>query len=360
MNKFTVSENETRKSVFTYIRKKSSYLITQSDLKSKFGSSKLVKAAITEAQERIRRNAPAVSHREQFLTKLRNNADNLARCLPESGHRMGEFKYIINEQCQIRGTWDHTQEYATSCQWRAKHGTVEMKLPISLIGRLEAMEGVMTLRGKQIQQGIWKCEWLVLDYTRNGRGFINSEITYHMQKGYVVRREEGRRGSWYSEAGWYHTTDIADARQHLKQFNTEHKEEIKWQARTAKQKAERDAAREKEMKRRERQQAKEKREMEKSMKRVAKSAEVKDAIQHMYVYQDSIKAGNCIPGTDGFLAAHNLQKTDTRSGEFLLRISRDTWQHDNVVRIILHYIRDNHNNFYLQNERLVRFTLNQM
>lgn len=358
MKNFTVSENATRKSVFAFIRK-NPYL-TQPDFKKKFGSSKLVKAAIAEAQDRIRRNAPAMSIREQFMAKLRKNADNLAGCLPSSGYSMGEWKHIINEQFKIRGAWDSTHEYAKSCKWRANHGTVDMKLPIALIGRLEAMEGVMTLRGKQIQQGIWKCQWLVLDYVRDGRGFINSEITYHMEKGYVVRREEGRRGSWFSKAGWFHTTDIADARQHIKQFNAEHKEELRYQARAAKLQAERDAAREKELKRRERQQAKEKKELEKSMKRVEKSAEVKDAIQHMYVYQDSIKAGNCVPGTNGFLAAHNLQKTDTRSGEFLLRISRDTWQHENVVRIILHYIRDNHNDFYLQNERAVRITLNRM
>ena len=358
MKKYTVEENATRKSVFACIR--NNHYLSQSNLKRKFGNSKLVKAAIAEAQERIERTAPAMSIREQFAAKLRENADKLARCLPASGHAMGEWKYVINEQCGIRGTWDRTREYAASCKWNANHGTVEMRLPIALIGRLEAMEGVMTLRGKQIQQGIWKCQWLVLDYTRNGRGFINSEITYHMQKGYVVRREKGRRGSWFVEAGWYHTTDLADARKHLKKFNAEHKEEIKHQARAAKLQAERDAALEKELKRRARQQAKEKKEFEKSMKRVAKSAEVKDAIQHMYVYQDSIKAGNCVPGTNGFLADHNLQKTDTRSGEFLLRISRNTWQHENVVRVILHYIQDNHSDFYLQNEKAVRITLNRM
>lgn len=357
MKNLTAPENATRKSVFACIRKQS--YLSKSDIMKKFGSGKVVKAAIAEAHDRIRRNAPVQSISEQFIVKLRKNAESLAGCLPSSGYSMGEWKHIINKQFNIRGAWDSTQEYAKSCKWRANHGTVDMELPIALIGKLEAMEGVMTLRGKQIQQGIWKCQWLVLDYTRDGRGFINSEITYHMEKGYVVRREDGRRGSWYTKAGWFHTTDIANARQHIKQFNAEHKEELKYQACAEKLQAEREAAREKELKRRERQQAKEKKELEKSMKRVEKSAELKDTLQRMYIYQDSIKAGNCVPGTNNFLAAHNLQKTDTRSGEFLLRISRNSWQHQNVIRILVNYVRNTYPEFYTQNEKAVRIILNK-
>ena len=352
MKNFKASENATRKSVFAYIRK-NPYL-TQTDFKKEFGSSKVVKAAIAEAQDRISRNAPVQSIREQFIAKLRKNADALSGCLPSSGYSMGEYKHVTNKQFNIRGSWNSTQEYARSCTWRVKHGTVDLELPIALIGKLEAMEGVMTLRGKQIQQGIWKCEWLVLDYTRDGRGFINSEITYYMEKGYVVRREQY---DWYNKGGWFHTTNLADARKHLKKFNEERKAYLKKKARAAKFEAEREAAREKELKRRERQQAKEKKELLKSVKHVEKSAEMKDTLQHMYVYQDSIKAGNCVPGTNGFLKAHNLQKTDTRSGEFLLRISRNSWQHNNVIRILINYVQNTYPEFYAQNVEAIRIIL---
>ena len=93
---------------------------------------------------------------------------------------------------------------------------------------------------------------------------------------------------------------------------------------------------------------------------VAKSSELADALQHMYVYRDSIAAGNCVPGTDGFLADHNLQKTDTRSGEFLLRISRNTWQHANVARIVKRYIGITYPDFYQQNEIAINSVLSTL
>lgn len=342
MKNFTVSENATRKSVIEFVRKYS--YKPQSEYKERFGSSKVVMAAIEEAKDRIRRNSPVQSIQEQFLAKLSANASSLSRCLPDSGFSMGETKRIVNRKFNVFGRFDNTREYAKSCAWSAKHGDVEMNLPVNLLGKLEAMEGVMTLRGKQIQQGIWKCEWLVLDFARNRRGFITSEISYHMEKGYVVRRESGRR----FKEGWFHTADLSDARQHLKQFVADHKEELKWQAREAKLEAERNAAKEKQQK-----------ELAKAMKRVEKSPELIAALNHMYVYQDSIKAGNCIPGTNGFLTAHNLKKSDTRSGEFLLRISRGSWQHSNVVRIILNYIRNTYGEFFAKNEKALNIILNR-
>lgn len=93
---------------------------------------------------------------------------------------------------------------------------------------------------------------------------------------------------------------------------------------------------------------------------VAKSNELADALQHMYVYRDSIAAGNCVPGTDGFLADHNLKKTDTRSGEFLLRISRNTWQHANVARIVKRYIGITYPDFYQQNEIAINSVLSTL
>ena len=357
---------------------------------------------------------------------------------------------------------------------------------------------MITIRSKKIQNRIWKCEWLVWDYERNKRGFITSAITWHMEKGYVVRREETRR----YRAGWFHTSSLKLAREMLTSYINGEKAYVK--ATKEAQKREIEERKEEERKRKEQEKAAKlersmvmkhsKRYTQKEVNRAAwiifgkiasrqdsylyrsawgheyrllinkddafecdvktafetickehdvvkelskhnsrvkqakywseqpvniiqhpmvvnfdkalditeqkmfmplpydslyayskrdkcilkilsklfhrkqairkeiviKSNELTDALQHMYVYRDSIAAGNCVPGTDGFLADHNLQKTDTRSGEFLLRISRGTWQHANVARIVERYIDNTYPDFYQQNQRTISNVLSTL
>lgn len=369
MTKFTSKENATRKEVFNYNRKLHAGKVWDSCTK-KFGKSKAVLHAIEESDKRIAGNTPNPSEFDMFKQQVKTRIKGLAACLPDSGYSMGEDKYIV---CRILGGYvdhfDGCQEYARSCSYRAKHGRVEVALPISIIGKAENMHDMITIRRKQIQNRIWKAQWVVFDYTRDGRGFINSEIKWHLESGYVVRYEKGRSrhigyewelaGSNYNE-GWFHTTSLADARKKLAFYIRDEKFYAKWQKWDTKRMAEDAKKRDTEAKAEARAREKAAKELEKKVKQVQKSAELKDCLAHMYVYQDSIKAGNCVPGTNSFLATHNLQKTDTRSGEFLLRISRGSWQHHNVVRILMKYVATEHADFYHNNELALRSILNTL
>lgn len=359
MTKFTASENATRKQVFAYNLKKSQNTWMDSCTK-KFGKSKVVRQAIIDSNNRIASHTPVLTGIDAYKAILKDRLMGIASCLPSSGYRMGEYKHISCRHLGIVSSYDATEEYAKSCQFRATHGRVEVELPVRLLAKAENMHGMITVRTKQIQNRIWKCQWVVFDYTRNGRGIINSDVTFHMVSGYVA---QGSRLDGFNEKlvnNWYHTETLADARQYLarnakfeKQFAVEQKQKAKARAIRAKED-------EKRAKAEARAKAKADKEFAKQVKRVQKSTELADILQHMYVYQDSIKAGNCVPGTNGFLAAHNLQKTDTRSGEFLLRISRRTWQHENVVRILVRYAADTHPAFYEQNNQALRSILNTL
>lgn len=362
MRKYTATENATRKQVFEYIRKNYGHC-TQREVMNKFGSGKIVKAAIKEANTRIVQNldTPKESTFDRVKKIVSKKANLLARCLPSSGYSMGERKYVVNKFLDVCGSYNNTQQYANSCTWKPTHGSVSINLPLSLIVKLEALEGMMTLRGKQIQKGIWKCQWLEFDYTRNGRGIINSDITYHMVNGYVVIREESLwtlpRDIYFVNRGWYHTTSLSDARSHNAKFIAEHKEYLKKQRAKAKAEALYREEREKKAKAEARRKAKEAKELDKQVKRISKSAEIKDALNHGYVYADSIKAGNCVPGTNGFIADHNLHKDDTRTGDFLMRISKGTYQHTNVIRILVNYIKNTYNDFFVNNEKAINIVL---
>jgi hypothetical protein len=355
MTKFTAQENATRKEVFNYNRNRASWM---DSCTKKFGKSKVVRQAIEDSNKRIASHTPVLTGIDAYKARLVERLMGLAACLPDSGYRMGDFKHIYCRHLGIVSSYDATEEYAKSCKFRATHGRVEVGLPIRLLAKAENMHGMITVRTKQVQNRIWKAQWVVFDYTRNGRGIINSDITFHMVSGYVAL---GSSEGWNELVDyWYHTETLADARQYLarnakfeKQFAVEQKQKAKARAIRAKED-------EKRAKAEARANAKADKEFAKQVKRVEKSTEFADILQHMYVYQDSIKAGNCVPGTNNFLNAHNLQKTDTRSGEFLLRISRRTWQHENVVRILVRYAADTHPAFYEQNQKAIRSILNTL
>lgn len=440
MTKFTASENATRKNVFKTIRDKQ--YLTVSDLKRKFGRSKVVLQAISEARQRIANGKPMPVEVCMFFDKLKKNAIACARCLPDEGHSMGEYKRITNRlygafglgnkySPNVIADCDNTREYRGG-SWRAAHGEVSVELPISVLAKAEVMEGMITLRGKQVQKRIWKCQWVVWDYERNKRGFITTNtIGYHLESGYVVATHKVMVGVTWTQA-WYHCKSLNEARTHLTNSIALEKDIAK----RRKEEKKRAAEQEKEAKRRQREQEKAERNERKAVmahgkkytqrevsraawvifgkiasrqesylyrfvcygeyrlnidredaferdvdatfrtickehdvvkerskhdsrvkqakyKAVKHSAELQDGLQHMYVYSDSIEAGNCVPGTDGFIADHGLQKTDTRSGEFLLRISKGSRQHRNVRLIIEYYMSKTHADFYQQNYQVI-------
>ena len=470
MTKFSSKENATRKDVFSTIRRNQN--LTDSDLKREFGRSKLVLQSIMEARKRIADGQPSGSEHHIFFEPIKKNAETMARCLPSSGYSMGEYKKITNRlfgllspiykyNPSVITSYDNTQEYRGG-RYKATHGEVRAELPINILAKGEVMDGMITIRTKQIQKRIWKCQWIVWDYERNKRGFITTTaVGYHMESGYVVRREEG----FGCHAGWFHCDTLSQARENLAHFIENEKDLRKIRIKDERERK----AKEKEEKRRQRERekadrqermtvmahrknytqkdanrtawkifgmiatrqesclychvwfisaqkygyklnindddaferdvrtafenickehdvAKElskhnsrekqakhwserpvnilqhemvrnfgqalffsekvfginvpygmiyaynqrdkkiftilakmfRRQMAAKHEAVAKSNELADGLQHMYVYRDSILAGNCAPGTDGFLADHGLQKTDTRSGEFLL------------------------------------------
>lgn len=355
MKKFTASENATRKQVFAYNRERSKNSWMDSCTK-KFGKSKVVRQAIEDSNKRIASHTTVLTGIDAYKARLKERLEGFAWCLPSSGYSMGEFRHIYCRHLGIVSSYDATHEYAKSCKFRATHGRVEVELPVRLLAKAEDMSGMITVRGKQIQNRIWKCQWVAFDYTRNGRGIINSDITFHMVSGYVVRGSHSSLLNNELEDYWFHTDTLTAARQYLarnakfeKQFAVEQKQREKaYKENEKRAKAEARAK------------AKADKEFAKQVKSVQKSTELADILQHMYVYQDSIKAGNCVPGTDGFCEAHNLQKTDTRSGEFLLRISRHTRQHESVIRVLIRYAADTHTDFYEQNQKAVRSILNTL
>ena len=364
MNKFTKEENAIRKEIFNYNRNRRSWDIS---CVKKFGKRKVVLRAIEESEKRIVNNQPNPSEFELFKQRVAVRANALASCLPSSGYSMGETRYVRSRVLGgAVGIFDACEEYARSCKYSAKHGKVAVDLPIRLLCHAENLMGLITIRTKQVQDRIWKCQWVVFDYTRTSRGIINSAVTWHLESGYVVRYEEGRVKSrdfsgWELAgrnigAGWYHTTTLADARKSL----SEHLRFEKFYAKFKKWEDGADKRREKADKAAARAREKEEKQLAKSVNVIKKSNELKDALSHMYVYQDSINAGNCIPGTNAFLAANNLQKSDTRNGEFLLRISRSTRQYTNVVRIIVKYIADNYPVFYQEYNKAFRLTFNSL
>lgn len=354
MTKFTAQENATRKQVFDYNRKKEINGWMDSCTKM-FGKSKVVRQAVIDSNKRIASHTPVLTGHDAYKANLQERLTGLASCLPDSGYSMGESKHITCRHLGTVSEYDARQWYKGN-KYSPTHGRVSVELPIRLLAKAEKMHGLITIRTKQIQNRIWKCQWVEFDYTRNGRGIINSEIGYRMVSGYVVRREE--RFDWTRQsADWYHTRALDTARNVLAR-SIEHERAL---VAVKKEVAKRDAIRAKEAAKRAkveaRERAKAEKELAKRIKAVRKSKELKDILAHMYVYQDSIKAGNCVPGTNNFLATHNLQKTDTRSGEFLLRISAKTFQHENVIRVLIRYATDTYPDFCKENNRALRSIL---
>ena len=493
MTKYTYQENATRKQVFDYNRANYGKSWTSSCTK-KFGKSKVVRQAIIDSNKRIAYNTPVPIGKDAYKAILKDRIAGFAACLPASGYKMGERKYISCKHLGIVSVADSREWYARSSSYTPTHGCVEVELPIRLLAKGEVMDGMITMRGKQVQKRIWKAQWVVWDYKRNGRGIITTdEIGYHMESGYVVERHETR-----IKAGWYHSRSLADAREVLARYISNEKSFAKQQAREAAEKKAEEQAEKRRQREQEQAECRERkqvmahrknytqrdvnraawmifakiatrqdsylyrhvysgyklnidkndafecdvntafedicnkhdvvkelskhnsrakqakwwsdrpvnilqnqfvknigkatymnesrwsmslptgliyaysprdrkiftillkmyrRKMAEKSEIVIKSAELTDSLQHMYVYRDSIAAGNCVPGTDGFIADHGLQKTDTRSGEFLLRISRGSWQHSNVIRVIEHYMSKAHADFYQQNYQVINRVL---
>ena len=323
--------NNTRKQVFDYIRNNSEY--TRTDFRKTFGNSKSVLAAEAEAIERVAGNS-CHTISEQFAAKIKGAAAGLASCLPESGYSMGEMTHIYVKHLGIVSTCDRTAEYAKSCKFRATHGEVTVTMGIREVIGAENLSGMITKRTKMAQNGIWKCSWVVFETTRK-RNIIDT-ISYGWKDGYVVydepqTRKDYRGGLFKTQGYWFHAETLAEARSHAKAYAatphlTDRQVKAYYKALEEMRKADM------------RDKANELRNEEKKTKAAMQSEELKEALAYEYCYADSIKAGNCVPGTNMFIADHNLCKTDHKSGSFLLRIARGTWQFGNVKMMVLRHM----------------------
>lgn len=196
--RFSKEHNEMRKQVFNAVRKGWS-------LRS-FGNSKAVRQAKEDAKRRVTYSPSTLTERDIFTQRMKEKAEQMAACLPDSGYRMGEMKYIHVPSLNFYAPYDNTKEYARSCQWKAQHGAVTVDLPARLVYEAENLSGNIIIKGKQVQKGIYRCQRVVFECEYSRRKVV--EITWHLEKGFVVRREEGLRYF----AGWTFSENIEGAK----------------------------------------------------------------------------------------------------------------------------------------------------
>jgi len=211
--KFTKKQNELRKDVFNFIRNRADWSASsiKTECRKNFGRSKAVLAAIEECNKRIA-DSVNLTEKQIFINNVKARINGAAQSLPWSGYSMGEYRHIT---CRALGgyvdSYDACEYYARSCKYSARHGHVEVELPVRIIAKAENIAGMMIIRTKQIQKRIWKAQKVVFDYTRNGRYIINSDIKWHLEKCYILHYND----SSSRMNGWQVRTNLSDARQTL-------------------------------------------------------------------------------------------------------------------------------------------------
>lgn len=346
MKKYSKSENALRKRIFAWVAENSyrSTFFTDkgnpiAGFVERFGKGQQVSPILREAVFRHECNVEVKASRAR-KTKLRN-WERLAECLPSSGYSMGEEKVITNRLLGEVSRVDCTQEYARSCKYSAKHGCVAVELPISILRRAENADGMITIRGKQVQTSIWKCKWLVFDTHAKYLNGNDSEVTYRFVEGYLVNLADvfgfdfhTGKVCWHG-ARLFHTENLRFARNILKRHIKDVAESKKYEGRYLKMKQEEEKAR-----------LKIERKRQSIIKKLTKNPCLLDVFEHEYTYEDSINAGNCHPGTRSFAANNNLELTDKVKGSTLLRLAGRSGQTYNVEKMLVGYMKNTYNNVY--------------
>lgn len=298
--KYNVKENETRKQVSSFIREEYNRLKDCSDnvrireakrqAKERFGSSKIVRRAIDCVVERIlcKENVPL---KKQIDSQIENkmSQSGIAAALPSSGYSMGEKKCIRTSIFKIES--DNTKEYSRSCKYRAKHGYVEVCMPLRDCYGCIFIGGLMTKVLGQVNPRIYKSYWFT--FQNNAR--YGSDVTYEKVSGYVVSYGDGRM---------YHAKTLLLAKEELRRIKAGEK-------------------REKDLKKEcKKEEAKRRKELAKEEKNA--NCAFKKFLKESFCAKYSVASGNCIPGTMNFIRQNNLKDDVVMTGKEFLSYYKDS------------------------------------
>lgn len=220
-------------------------------------------------REKNKKDAPSPEQ-----ARILANITNIAKTLPASGYSMGETKTLSLSKGRFSATIDCREYYARSCSYRPTHGEVSVIIsPRDLMG-VRIRGGRPTRIVGSYSKDIRKCEWIEWQ-TESYRGKVTS-VSIKWVKGYLVR-------------GW-HTTSLQAAKEKLASCKESEKKAaaaIKKAAAAMKDK-------------------------EKEFKRILKTD---------ICFADSVKAGNCRPGTIAFCMSQGLRISSLIKGEELLSLA---------------------------------------
>lgn len=243
-----------------------------------------------------------------FIEKVKERLTTFAYILPSSGYAMGEIKKC--SALNFTGTRDLTKEYARSCTWKAKHGTIAAKIPVEYAVKGRSLGGLITIIGQKVRGNIYHCKWLEINQIKkycedckvvekNGFGFYYIDI--------------------YNTKRFYHATTYAEAVAECKKSQTAEKKYKKDRESKKKNAAIWQAVTKKDMK---------------ALKMAVGAAKLKK----LYNFGDSVNAGNCGAGTLNFFRLCGYDRNESATGSDIIsrafRFAPDTLNY--MVKIFLY------------------------
>ena len=188
--------------------------------------------------------------------------DRIAYNLPEDGYSMGSK--ITVYFAGLKGTHDTRQQYARSCSFKPTHGGYLLKLSVDDLRNIQVIGGLVTYIHPGQKSKVKKCYWH--SNTGSKQHFVLTKVS-----GYVY--------------GGYHSL--------LKSTALEKgTENIKRQKEAAKQKA-------------------------------ISEKMYKKALNSLYTFEDSLKAGNCEAGTRAFAMRCKIDLSKKHRGSKLLKLAEE-------------------------------------
>ena len=193
---------------------------------------------------------------------------NFAKHLIDSGYAMGEIKEIRCPKIGVINYYNNTSDYAKSCTWKAKHGSVVLNLTPSELRRTKLIGGVITIIGKRDKHKGFNALKRCVVITGDGRTYLRT----------VKRMECFVKGSSHGSTKEICVRNYKVSKEILKKKNLRKKE----------------------------------------ANRI-----LREGRKRFYSFNDSIKAGNCSIGTKVFIERNNLNSEFGYRGDFLLEIAKD-------------------------------------
>ena len=210
-----------------------------------------------------RRQKEGITVKEWLDSKIIAKLDYLAKNLPADGYSMGGIRKIIVNK-YIQGLYNDCSEYANSCRYKAKHGFVSYKINFQELKNYSVIGGLITCIYPNQKSKVKKCFWL------EGRGEKNNFRLLKIE-GYICYN--------------YHCVDKKNAL--AKGLENEKRDT----------------------------------ERKKQAEKTAKNT--KKALNCVYSFSDSLKAGNCEAGTRAFVLRCKLDINKKYRGKTLLKIASE-------------------------------------